>query len=129
MADAAVKKKRPVYLDLIRIRLPLPGFVSILHRVSGMVLFLFAFWLLALLDASLESPEGFAQVQETIGHPLTKLVLIGLGWAFLHHFCAGLRYLLMDMDMGVDLATTRASSWAVLAVSGILTLILGAWLW
>ena len=129
MADAAVKKKRPVYLDLIRIRLPLPGFVSILHRVSGMVLFLFAFWLLALLDASLESPEGFAQVQQTIGHPLAKLVLIGLGWALLHHFCAGIRYLLMDMDIGVDLATTRASSWAVLAVSGILTLILGAWLW
>ena len=129
MADAAVKKKRPVYLDLIRIRLPLPGFVSILHRVSGMVLFLFAFWLLALLDASLESPEGFAQVQQTIGHPLAKLVLIGLGWALLHHFCAGIRYLLMDMDIGVDLATTRASSWAVLAVSGIFTLILGAWLW
>jgi succinate dehydrogenase / fumarate reductase cytochrome b subunit len=129
MADAAVKKKRPVYLDLVRIRLPLPGFVSILHRVSGMVLFLFAFWLLALLDASLESPEGSAQVQATIGHPLAKLVLIGLGWAFLHHFCAGIRYLFMDMDMGVDLATTRASSWAVLAVSGFLTLVLGAWLW
>ena len=129
MADATVKKKRPVYLDLVRIRLPLPGFVSILHRVSGMVLFLFAFWLLALLDASLESPEGYAQVQATIGHPLAKLVLIGLGWAFLHHFCAGIRYLFMDMDMGVDLATTRASSWAVLAVSGFLTLVLGAWLW
>jgi len=129
MADAVVKKKRPVYLDLIRIRLPLPGFVSILHRVSGVVLFLFAVWLLALLDASLRSPEGYAQFRETVTHPLAKLVLIGLGWAFLHHFCAGIRYLLMDMDIGVDLATTRASSWAVLAVSGVLTLILGAWLW
>jgi succinate dehydrogenase / fumarate reductase cytochrome b subunit len=129
MADAVVKKKRPVYLDLIRIRLPLPGFVSILHRVSGVVLFLFAVWLLALLDASLRSPEGYAQFRETVAHPLAKLVLIGLGWAFLHHFCAGIRYLLMDMDIGVDLATTRASSWAVLAVSGVLTLILGAWLW
>lgn len=129
MADAVVKKKRPVYLDLVRIRLPLPGFVSILHRVSGVVLFLFAVWLLSLLDASLRSAEGYAQFRETVGHPLAKLVLIGLGWAFLHHFCAGIRYLLMDMDIGVDLATTRASSWAVLAVSGVLTLILGAWLW
>jgi succinate dehydrogenase cytochrome b subunit len=129
MADAAMKKKRPVYLDLIRIRLPLPGFVSILHRASGMALFVFAFWLLALLDTSLASSEGYAQVRETVSHPLAKLVLIGLGWAFLHHFCAGIRYLLMDMDIGVDLATTRATSWAVLAASGVLTLILGAWLW
>ncbi len=129
MADAALKRKRPVYLDLVRIRLPLPGFVSILHRISGIVLFLLAFWLLALLDRSLASPEGYAQVRETIGHPLAKLVLIGLGWAFLHHFCAGIRYLLIDMHVGVDLASARASSWAVLAASIVLTLLFGLWVW
>ncbi len=129
MADAALKRKRPVYLDLVRIRLPLPGFVSILHRISGIVLFLLAFWLLALLDRSLASPEGYAQVRETIGHPLAKLVLIGLGWAFLHHFCAGIRYLLIDMHVGVDLASARASSWAVLAANIVLTLLFGLWVW
>ena len=129
MADAALKKKRPVYIDLVRIRLPLPGFVSILHRISGILLFLLAFWLLALLDRSLASPEGFAQVRETIAQPFAKLVLLVAGWAFLHHFCAGIRYLLIDMHIGVDLPTARASSWAVLAVSLVLTLAVGAWLW
>jgi len=129
MADAALKKKRPVYLDLVSIRLPLPGFVSILHRVSGLLLFLLAFWLLNLLDRSLASPEGYAQIRETVEHPLAKLVLLGLAWSFLHHFCAGIRYLLIDMHIGVDLATARATSWAVLAVSIVLTLIIGAWIW
>jgi succinate dehydrogenase / fumarate reductase cytochrome b subunit len=129
MADAALKKKRPVYIDLIRIRLPLPGFVSILHRASGVVLFLFVIWLLGLLDRSLSSADGFEQVRQTVAHPFAKLVLFGLAWGFLHHFCAGIRYLLLDMDVGVDLAAARASSWAVLAVSIALTLMFGAWLW
>ena len=129
MTDAAVKKKRPVYLDLVRIRLPLPGFVSILHRISGLLLFVLAFWLLALLDKSLVSPEGYAQIRETLGHPLAKLVLFGVGWAFLHHFCAGIRYLLIDMHIGVDLASARATSWVVLAVSIVLALMFGVWLW
>ena len=129
MADAALKKKRPVYIDLARIRLPLPGFVSILHRISGILLFLLAFWLLSLLDRSLGSPEGYAQVRELIAQPFAKLVLLAAGWAFLHHFCAGIRYLLIDMHVGVDLPTARATSWAVLAVSLFLTVLLGAWLW
>ena len=129
MADAALKKKRPVYIDLVRIRLPLPGFVSILHRISGILLFLLAFWLLSLLDRSLGSPEGYAQVRELIAQPFAKLVLLAAGWAFLHHFCAGIRYLLIDMHVGVDLPTARATSWAVLAVSLFLTILLGAWLW
>lgn len=129
MADAAMKKNRPVYLDLVRIRLPLPGFVSILHRASGLILFVLVFWLLSLLDRSLASPEGYAQVRETIAHPLVKLLLIGIGWAFFHHFCAGIRYLLIDMHIGVDLAAARASSWAVLGASIFLTLIFGAWVW
>jgi len=129
MADAALKKKRPVYIDLVRIRLPLPGFVSILHRISGILLFLLAFWLLALLDRSLASPEGYGEVRETLAQPFAKLVLFVAGWAFLHHFCAGIRYLLIDMHIGVDLPTARASSWAVLAVSLVLTLLVGAWLW
>jgi len=129
MADAALKKKRPVYIDLVHIRLPLPGFVSILHRISGILLFLLAFWLLSLLDRSLGSPEGYAQAREMIAQPFAKLVLLGAGWAFLHHFCAGIRYLLIDMHVGVDLPTARATSWAVLGVSLFLTLLLGGWLW
>ncbi len=123
-------KQRPVYLDLVRIRLPLPGIVSILHRVSGALLFLVGIpLLLAGLAASLESPESYADVKAAFAHPLAKLVLIGFLWAYLHHFFAGIRFLLLDMLKGIELAAARRSSVAVLAVSLALTLIIGARLW
>jgi len=129
MAELTAKKKRPVHLDLLRIRLPLPGFVSILHRASGAALFLSAFWLLWLLDASLASAERFEALRAALTHPVAKLVLIGLAWSYLHHFCAGIRYLFLDADVGVDLPAARRSSWAVLAVSVGLTALAAAWIW
>jgi len=123
-------KQRPVYLDLVRIRLPLPGIVSILHRVSGALLFLVGIpLLLAGLAASLESPESYADVKAAFAHPLAKLVLIGFLWAYLHHFFAGIRFLLLDLLQGIELASARRSSVVVLAVSLALTLIIGARVW
>jgi succinate dehydrogenase / fumarate reductase cytochrome b subunit len=122
-------KPRPKYLNLILIRLPLPGVVSIMHRMSGAVLFLVIPLLLYLLHTSLESANGFAAVRSLLATPLAKLVLIGLLWGFLHHFCAGIRYLVLDLDIGTDLAPARASSWAVLAVSITLTLVFAVLLW
>jgi succinate dehydrogenase / fumarate reductase cytochrome b subunit len=123
-------KPRPVYLDLVRIRLPLPGIVSILHRLSGAALFLVGIPLLLLgLRSSLASPEAFAQLEAAFSQPLVKLVLIGLIWAYLHHFCAGIRFLLLDVQRGIELAPARRSSVAVLVVSLALTLMIGVRLW
>jgi succinate dehydrogenase / fumarate reductase cytochrome b subunit len=123
-------KPRPVYLNLLQIRLPLPGIVSILHRISGALLFVFGIpMLLYGVERSLASPESFAALKESIAHPLVKLVLIGLVWAYLHHFCAGIRYLLIDMHVGDDLRPARQSSIAVLIVSLALTLIVAVRLW
>jgi len=123
-------KQRPVYLDLVRIRLPLPGIVSILHRVSGALLFLAGIpLLLGGVAASLESPESYALLKATFAHPLAKLVLIGFLWAYVHHFFAGIRFLLLDMLKGIELASARRSSVVVLALSLALTLIIGARLW
>jgi succinate dehydrogenase / fumarate reductase cytochrome b subunit len=122
-------KKRPKHLDLVKIRLPLPGFVSILHRVSGAGLFLLLPFLLYLLQLSLGSPESFAGFKALVANPLVKLVLFGLLWAFLHHLCAGLRFLALDLGYGLTLERARASSVAVLVVSLALTLILGVRLW
>lgn len=118
-------KRRPKHLDLAQIRLPLPGFVSILHRVSGAALFLSLPFLLYLFASSVGSPETFDSYKAVVAHPLVKLVLLGLLWSYLHHFCAGIRYLFLDLDKGVDLPAARASAWTVLAVSLPLTLILG----
>ena len=123
-------KQRPVYLNLVRIRLPLPGILSILHRVSGALLFLVGIpALLAGVAWSLASPEENDQLRAAIGHPLAKLALVGFMWAYLHHFCAGIRYLLLDVHQGIELAPARRSSAVVIAVSLALTLIAGIRLW
>ena len=87
-----LSKQRPKFLTLNEIRLPVPGFVSILHRVSGAGLFLLLPFLLCLLQLSLGTPENFQSFKSIVGHPLAKLVLFGLCWAYLHHFCAGIRF-------------------------------------
>jgi succinate dehydrogenase / fumarate reductase cytochrome b subunit len=125
-----VVKPRPVYLNLARIRLPLPGLVSILHRISGAVLFLFAIPLgLFAVQTSLESAGGFAILKSMFANPLGKLVLVGLLWAYLHHFFAGIRYLLLDLHVGDDLRPARQSSVVVLGASLALTLIIAVRLW
>ena len=129
MPDLAAKKKRPLWYNLSPLNLPLPGLVSILHRVSGILLFLGLAWLLFVLDASLASETGFAHARAQLAHPAVKVVLLGFLWAYLHHFCAGIRYLFLDIDRGVDLRAARASSYAVLAVSLALTALLGMRLW
>jgi succinate dehydrogenase / fumarate reductase, cytochrome b subunit len=121
---------RPKNLDLLGIRLPIPGWVSILHRVSGAALFLFGIPLLLwVLSLSLASPEGFASLGGWLRQPVVKLLAIGFIWAYLHHFFAGLRFLALDLDWGIGLAAARASAKLVLVVSLALTLIIGAWIW
>ena len=120
-----MNKTRPKHLALHKIKLPLPGYVSILHRLSGAILFLALHLLLLLLDQSLRSIETYTNLTEVLANPLLKLVLLGLMWAFLHHFCAGLRYLAIDLHLLPNLAAARASSVWVLVVSLTLTVILG----
>lgn len=122
-------KPRPKFLHLTEIRLPLPGFVSILHRVSGAGLFLMLPVLLCLFADSLGGPEGFARFKATVGSPFVKLILLGLLWAYLHHFCAGIRFLALDLHKGLDLPTARKTAGAVLVVSLVLTVIIGVKLW
>ena len=126
MAEMAIKKKRPKNLDLPTIRLPLPGILSILHRVSGAGIFLLLPFLLWLFQGSLVSPETFASIRSVVAHPLAKIVLLGLLWFYMHHFCAGIRYLLLDLHKGIELEAARLSSKVVFAVSIALTLIVGA---
>jgi len=121
--------KRPIYLNLIKIRQPLPAVVSVLHRISGALLFLALPLMLVGLQQTLVSPEGFDGVRGMLAGPLSRLVLIGLLWAYLHHFFAGLRFLALDLDFGGELAAARRTSVVVLAASLSLTLLIGVWLW
>ncbi len=124
-----MNKKRPKHLALHKIKLPLPGIVSILHRISGLLLFIALPLLLLMLQYSLSSIETYTELMSILAQPLVKLILLGLLWAFLHHFCAGLRYLAVDLHLVRDLAQARNSSKVVMVVSLALTVWLGVKLW
>ncbi len=135
MSSAAAKKPRPKYLSLsallFEIRMPPSAWVSGFHRISGFLLFLpFTAWLLYLLDASLASEQGFAHVRDGyLARPLARLAILVFTWAFAHHFCAGLRFLFIDLNKGVDLPQARYTSYAVFAASLLITAFVGWRLW
>lgn len=122
--------RRPVYLNLLAIRLPLPALVSILHRASGAWLFLVgipaALWG---LQASLASPAAYASFVTAMSHPLAKLAALVLVWAYLHHLLAGLRHVVMDTHHGLELPTARRSAAAVIVLALVLTVVVGVRLW
>ena len=119
-------KQRPKHLALHEIRLPLAGFASILHRISGAGLFLMLPLLIWLLQLSLGATQDSAAMFAALtGNWLVKLILLGLLWAFLHHFCMGIRILLIDIHVGVEREQARSSAMTVMVVSLALTAIFG----
>lgn len=108
---------------LLTYRLPMAGLVSIMHRVSGAVLFLALPFLLWLFDLSLTSELSFERLRGVASNFVVKLLVLFLIWSFFHHLVAGIRYLTLDLHMGVDLKTSRASAIAVYAVSVPLTVL------
>lgn len=120
---------RPIFLDIISIRLPIPGIVSILHRISGVLLFISLPLLLWLLAGMLDNAAAFESYRAFVAHPLVKIGLIGLLWAYLHHFFAGIRFLFLDAHKGLALNTARTTAKTVMALALICTAILGVWLW
>src|SRR6266540_283701 len=129
MPDLAAKKKRPLWYNLSPLNLPVPGLVSIFHRVSGALLFLGLIWFLFLLDMSLASEVGFAHFRVYVAHTPVKIAMLVLLWAYLHHLCASVRHLLLDIEIGVELKAARRSAIAVFAVSLALTAFIAARLW
>lgn len=122
-------KQRPVYIDLAKTRLPIPGIVSILHRVSGVGMFICLPLLLCLFAGTLSTEAAFSQYQSLVANPFVKILLLGLLWAYLHHFLAGIRFLFLDAHKGLELNTARATAKFVFVAALVLTVILGALLW
>ncbi len=124
------QRPRPKHLNLLKIKQPLPAIVSILHRISGVLLFFPGIpLLLYCLQLLLGSESSFHVLYTFFDHSFTKIVLITTIWFFLHHFCAGIRYLALDLHYGITLANTRTSS-KIVIISGItLTLLIGFVIW
>lgn len=118
------RNNRPVFLNLFQIRLPIAGIMSIGHRISGMALVFVIPYMISVLDESLSGAEGFAAVRETVaGWPFKVFLFLAL-WALMHHFLAGIRYLLMDVAIGVDKPLYQQSALAVLVAAPVLALAL-----
>lgn len=117
---------RPVHLDLRKIHLPLPGMMSIIHRLTGALMFLAIPLLIYLLDRSLISEEGFRWVGHFLHTLPGGLLLFVLMWSLMHHLLAGIRYLFIDIDLGVERPAARLTALLVMAAGPLLGLLL-AW--
>ncbi|MCO8160776.1 succinate dehydrogenase, cytochrome b556 subunit [Pseudomonas sp. 21LCFQ02] len=124
-----MKSQRPVNLDLRTIKLPVTAYTSILHRVSGVILFVGVVIMLYALDKSLASEEGFGEVKACLTSPLAKFVIWGLLSALLYHLVAGVRHLIMDAGVGETLEGGKLGSKIVIVVSVVLIVLAGVWIW
>ena len=124
-----MKTHRPIYLDLMAYRFPLAAIGSVLHRISGVLLFILMPWVVSLLAASLSSEQAYSHVQHTLHGVAGRFAM----WVFLaslaYHLCAGLRHIAMDFGLGETLEAARYSTLVVLLVSAVLVVLAGVWLW
>ncbi|MEB2319844.1 MAG: succinate dehydrogenase, cytochrome b556 subunit [Pseudomonadota bacterium] len=130
MSESAAKPRpefRNIHVSqILKYRMPGPAIVSILHRISGALLFLVGIpFILYLFQQSLTSELSFERYQAVVSHWFAKLVLLGLAWGFLHHLLAGIRFLFLDLHMGCDLPSARKSAAIVLFASLVLTALVG----
>jgi succinate dehydrogenase / fumarate reductase, cytochrome b subunit len=124
-----VNQKRPVNLDLGTLKFPIMAIVSILHRLSGVVLFLLLPLMLYLLAMSLGGAESFVKAHTLLSNVYFKLALWAFTAAFVYHLLAGIRHLIMDTGVGDELTSGRRSAELVIALAIILTILLGIWIW
>ena len=125
-----MKKQRPVHLNLFQIKLPINGIVSLLHRLSGALLFLILPFVLWVFQTSLSSENSFYSLTNTIKYSIfLKFIIIFIAWAMLHHLMAGMRFLLLDVHWGVELRQSRLSAKWVMLMSAASTVLIMVWLW
>ena len=122
-------QKRPVNLNIFTIRMPIPAIASILHRISGIVLFLAIPYLLWILAQSLSSESNFLALHDDLSAPLPKLILFMIAAPFIYHFIAGIRHLLMDINIGVELKSGRMTAIITILLALVLTIMAGFYIW
>ena len=128
--EAKLHNKRPKHLNLFKIRQPLPAVVSILHRISGALLFFPGIpSILYSLQMLLQSQQSFEAILDCLNDPVIKVALLFPIWFFLHHLCAGIRHLALDLHIGVMLPQARMGSMLVVVAGILLTALIGAMLW
>ncbi len=121
-------KKRPVYLNLLKIRLPIGGVASIAHRITGVLLVLLLPVAIYLLALSLESLAGFHKVVSFLTSVSGRIIVLVSVWLFAQHFFSGIRHLLLDIDIGVEKDTARVGAWLTFLAAAVTLIVLGFWI-
>ncbi|MCH6583823.1 MAG: succinate dehydrogenase, cytochrome b556 subunit [Gammaproteobacteria bacterium] len=121
-------KKRPVYLNLLKIRLPIGGVASIAHRITGVLLVLLLPVAIYLLALSLESLAGFHKVVSFLTSVSGRIIVLVSVWLFAQHFFSGIRHLLLDINIGVEKDTARVGAWLTFLAAGVTLIVLGFWI-
>jgi len=122
------QRSAPVYLDLLRIRFPVGAVTSFAHRISGVLLFIFLPFFIYLLDISLQGSQGYAQAIAMLGTGWMRLGSAAIAWSLFHHLLSGIRFLLIDIEAGVELKQARTSAWLVNFAGAVLTLVYLWWI-
>jgi len=118
-----MSETRPVYLNLLKIRLPVTGIVSFAHRITGILLFLALPFAVYLLGLSIESPQSFTRAQQILEMPVMLAVQVILLWSIAHHFFAGIRFLLIDAEIGINKSQATTGAWLVV-LAEVITIVL-----
>lgn len=124
-----MKDNRPVNLDIGTIRLPVTAYVSILHRASGVFIFAGTAVLLWMLQASLASPNSFAELKECLSSPAAKFVVWAVVSGLIYHTVAGVKHLIMDAGVGESMEGGVRGAKMVVAISAVLILLAGVFIW
>lgn len=120
---------RPVFLNLLQIHLPVGGVLSILHRITGVLLVLaipVSIWILQLLYSG---PQGYSRVAALFDHAVVRLLVFLILWLLSQHALSGIRHLLLDLGIGYELRLARTSAWAAFMASAFMAILLAVLLW
>ena len=120
-----VTDNRPFYLNLLKIHLPVTGYVSILHRISGLLMFLAIPFFVYLLDISVQGSDGFNRAAQILQMPLIQVLSLLLLWSIIHHLFAGIRFLLTDFDIGLEKKQATLYAWFVFVTEALVFVFLG----
>lgn len=116
------KRVSPVFLNLMQIGMPVTAIISILHRLSGLLLVLALPLFIYALQQSLHSPENFLVLISQLDALPVKIILALLLWSLFHHLFAGLRFLLLDLEVGIQRQQARKTAWSVNILAAIVAI-------
>jgi len=119
--EMSEQQKRPKFLNLLKIRMPIGAIVSIAHRFSGVILFMLIPFLIYILEISLKTEQGFQQLVEFFNRSDVRVVLLLIIWMFAHHLVNGIRLLLLDLDIGISRSASRLNSWLMILLGILIT--------